>query len=61
MKVLQREERRSTFGYCIFVGGKLVWWKSKKQNMVSRSSVELEYRAMAHFVSKIGQIHQLLT
>ncbi|RVX23542.1 Retrovirus-related Pol polyprotein from transposon RE1 [Vitis vinifera] len=38
--------RRSTSGYFTFVGGNLMTWKSKKQNVVVRSSAEAEFRGM---------------
>ncbi|KAL5816220.1 hypothetical protein ACOSQ3_024598 [Xanthoceras sorbifolium] len=41
-------DRRSTSGYCTFVWGNLVTWRNKKQSVVSRSSAEAEFRAMAH-------------
>ncbi|XP_059649061.1 uncharacterized mitochondrial protein AtMg00810-like [Cornus florida] len=53
-------DRRSTTGYCTFVGGNLVTWKSKKQTVVARSSAEAEYRAMAHITSEVTWIQNLL-
>ncbi|GAU39772.1 hypothetical protein TSUD_220160 [Trifolium subterraneum] len=41
-------DRRSTSGYCTFVGGNFVTWRSKKQSVVARSSAEAEFRSVAH-------------
>ena len=39
-------DRRSTTGYCTFIWGNIVTWRSKKQPVVARSSAEAEFRAM---------------
>ena len=39
-------DKHSTSGYFVFIGGNLIFRKSKKQDVVTRSSVEAEYRAM---------------
>jgi hypothetical protein len=54
-------DQKSTTGYCTFVGGNLAIWKSKKQNVIARSSVEIEYRAIASTTSELIWIKQLLT
>jgi hypothetical protein len=36
-------DRKSTLGYFTFVGGNLMAWRSKQQNMVAFSSVEIEF------------------
>ncbi|GKB28078.1 uncharacterized mitochondrial protein-like protein, partial [Tanacetum coccineum] len=51
---------RSTTGYCVFIGGNLVSWKSKKQNVVSRSSLEAEYRVIAQTTYELVWLRNLL-
>jgi len=46
-------DRRSSSGYCTFLGGNLVTWRSKKQNVVARSSAESEFRSMAMGVCEL--------
>ncbi|CAL2237923.1 unnamed protein product [Prunus armeniaca] len=53
-------DRRSTSGYFTFVCSNLVMWCSKKQNIMSRSSVEFEYRGIAQGVCEILWLRWLL-
>ncbi|CAA6656871.1 unnamed protein product [Spirodela intermedia] len=52
--------RRPTSGYCSFIGENLVTWRSKKQNVVARSSAEVEFRSMAQGICEAPWIKGIL-
>ncbi|KAA0045094.1 putative mitochondrial protein [Cucumis melo var. makuwa] len=54
-------DRRSTTGYCFYLGDALISWRSKKQSVVSRSSTESEYCALADATSELLWLRWLLT
>ena len=55
------DDKCSTIGFCIFLGGNIVSWMSKKQASVSRSSTEAEYRSLAATVAELTWLKSLLT
>ncbi|GKE17633.1 ribonuclease H-like domain-containing protein [Tanacetum coccineum] len=52
--------RKSVIGYCVFLNNSLVSWKSKKQNTLSKSLTEAEYKALALVTSEVIWILKFL-
>lgn len=52
--------RYSTSGYCVFLGDNLIFWSSKRQRVISRSSAKAEYRGVANVVAETCWVRNLL-
>ena len=57
--MLVTKETESTTGYCTFIRGNPATW-SKKQDVVSRLTAEVEYRAMAYTICEMIWLKNLL-
>ncbi|GJY88713.1 ribonuclease H-like domain-containing protein [Tanacetum coccineum] len=52
--------RRSTSGYCVFIGNNLLSWSSKRQPKLFRCNAEAEYRGVANDVAEPCWLRNLL-
>ena len=48
-----RTDHRSITGYCFFLDDFLMFWYSKKQTIIARSSTETEYQTFADATSEL--------
>ena len=53
-------DRRSITGYMVYLGYNPITWSAKKQEIVSMSSIEAEYRDLATIVVELSWLCQVL-
>ena len=53
-------DKKSTYGYCIYINNNLVLWCSKKTTVIPQSTVEAEYICQSQLARQMLWIYQLM-
>lgn len=46
--------------YCVYLGANLIGWSSKKHNVISHSTTEVEYQSLEDATSELAWFQSLL-
>jgi Reverse transcriptase (RNA-dependent DNA polymerase) len=55
-----KEDRKSTTGYCVFINGSLISWNTRKQQTVALSSAEAELMGICEVVKEVLYLKMLI-
>lgn len=54
------DDKRFMYGVCIFLGENPMFWSSKKEKVIARSSIEVKYQALAYIATRVIWLQALL-
>lgn len=54
------DDRRSSIGFCLFLGANPVSWGFRKQHVVSRSTTEAKYKSLTHAAAEVTWLESFL-
>ena len=54
------DNKKSTIGYCVYLGPNLFWWLTKKQHVASQSTTKAEFQDLAVVLAELTWLQSLV-